>query len=78
MAFVEGFARGNRVTVKRQPTNVTCHYSVSTQVGGKLLQLDTFGSADRKNPDKVSQSLQLNEQGARELINILEREFGLK
>lgn len=44
--------------------------------GRKLVQIDTYGRPDREIPDKVSQSLQLDEQGAVALLGILKREFG--
>jgi hypothetical protein len=75
MAFVQAFRRGNRQTVRRQPTTVECHYSVSGSGGTKLLQLDTFGSKDRENPGKQSQTLQIDEAGARILIELLRAEF---
>jgi hypothetical protein len=78
MAFVEAFRRGNRATVKLQPTRVECHYSVGKSGGKVLLQLDTFGSKDRKNPGKQSQTLQLDETGARVLVALLRAEFDLE
>ena len=43
--------------------------------GKRYLHLNTFGSSTRKIPGKVSQTLQLDEQGARELAEILEDAF---
>ena len=40
-----------------------------------MLQLETYGSDDRAIPGKVSQVIQLDEAGARELKRIIERAF---
>jgi len=39
------------------------------------LLLETYGSSDRQMPDKISQSIQLNEAGARQLLEIIRHEF---
>lgn len=46
--------------------------------GERYFQVDTFGSEDRKIPNKVSQSLQIDRETAIELIEILKREFKIK
>jgi hypothetical protein len=54
---------------------VLCGYN-AVQIGERrILQLETYGSADRQVPGKTSQSIQLNEDGARSLINILRSAF---
>ena len=65
--------------LRRQPTRVACHYAVE-RVGGSalLIQFDTAGSEQRDMPGKVSQTLQLDEGSARELWEILSREFGFR
>jgi hypothetical protein len=53
-----------------------CTYSIFTgSDGSTYVQLDTFGSADREFPNKVSQSIQLNERGASEMLQILVKAF---
>jgi hypothetical protein len=59
-----------------QPTQVELFYGTLLQNGRKVLQLDTVGSSDRKRPGKQSQTLQLTEESARELCDLLKREFG--
>ncbi len=59
------------------PTIVECHYSISNIAGKRLLQLDTMGSTDRENPGKLSQTLQMDENGARQLIALLKAEFAI-
>ncbi|WNM35342.1 hypothetical protein RKE30_35750 [Streptomyces sp. Li-HN-5-11] len=51
---------------------VTCGYRAFTLDGRRVLQLDTYGSLDRKIPDKISQSIQLDAESARELLKIIE------
>lgn len=41
----------------------------------RRVQLDTYGSADRKLAQKVSQSIQLDREGALELLRIMETAF---
>ena len=56
---------------------VDCTYLVFEEGGDTYLQLDTYGSSSRSIPGKVSQSLQLNEAGAKELRKLLRQTFGL-
>ncbi|MEU3093906.1 hypothetical protein ABZ690_03515 [Streptomyces sp. NPDC006967] len=55
--------------------SVTCGYRAFTIEGRRILQLDTYGSADREIPNKISQSVQLDAEGARTLINIIAEAF---
>ena len=59
-----------------EPTTST--YSVFSIGDKKYLQIDTYGKAERKNPDKVSQSIQLTYETANFLVDVLTREFNLK
>lgn len=62
--------------VKVHPTEVDCfHQVVSTSDGTRLLHLSTFGSDDRRSGPKSSQSLQLDENSARELLAIIKTTF---
>jgi hypothetical protein len=54
---------------------VTCGYRTFTVNGRRVLQLDTYGSPDRKILDKISQSIQLDGDSARELLKIIEESF---
>lgn len=76
MAFVKQLVRGERASLRIQPTQVVCRYTVGALPDGrKLLQLDTHGSEDRELPGKLSQTLQLDEETARALWALLGREF---
>jgi hypothetical protein len=60
---------------RRIHAGVVCGYRAVDLNGRRILQLETYGSPDRKMPDKVSQSLQLDESAAQELKRIIERAF---
>ena len=68
---------------KIEKTRNTIHERVYTTYttfesgGNKYLQLDTYGRISRDNPEKLSQSIQVNKETARYLISLLKSEFGL-
>lgn len=53
-------------------------YTVFELDGEKYVQLDTYGSIHRENPEKISQSIQLDRATAQFLVNILCEEFSIK
>ncbi|SMH44856.1 hypothetical protein [Mesorhizobium australicum] len=57
---------------------VEAKFYVSEVDGRKLLQISTFGRPTRDMPGKVSQTIQLDEAGGRELFAILKSTFGFK
>jgi len=57
------------------PTTVDCEWAVFERDGKRLLQPDTYGSDDRKHKGTVSQTLQLDEAGAIQLLDVLRRAF---
>lgn len=73
---VEKFSRieKNRNSVHK-PTDST--YTLFEYCGKKYFQIDTYGSAERLMPEKISQSIQLDEEMARKLVDILKYEFSL-
>ncbi|WP_150282038.1 hypothetical protein [Salipiger aestuarii] len=60
---------------RHKPVRAT--FSSGEVDGEKLLQIDTYGTASRKFPDKVSQSLQLDKSSAKLLKMLIEKEFDL-
>lgn len=54
---------------------VECGWRVFAVDGRQLLQLDTYGSAERKIQGKQSQSIQLDRRSAQTLVEILARAF---
>lgn len=58
-------------------SDVECSYSLVThQTGERCLQLDTYGSAQRKLKGKKSQSLRLSESALHQLQAIIGEHFG--
>ncbi len=57
---------------------VEATYSVFGRDDRVLLQIDTYGRPGREIPGKKSQTIQLNEAGAKQLYEIMKREFGFK
>lgn len=78
MAFVTTIQKDERDFKGVHETNVDCLYLVGERDGKKVIQLNTYGPSKREIPNKLSQTLQFDAAGARELVDILTREFGLK
>ncbi|GAA1008930.1 hypothetical protein GCM10009551_091010 [Nocardiopsis tropica] len=74
MARIRALEPGSQ-TVRRHPTEVDCYYSVVTDGNGDLLHLSTFGSDDRQSDPKSSQSIQLDEAAAGQLLDIIVKAF---
>jgi hypothetical protein len=74
MALVARFEE-RPLTPTRLHGRVLCGYNAVDVQGTRVLQLETYGSDDREMPGKVSQVIQLDEAGARELKTIIERAF---
>ncbi len=74
MAKIDKF---DPVTRQRNTVHSVARAEVhSFEVDGKtFLQVDTLGKIDREIPGKISQSVQLDIEGARRLKDILERTF---
>jgi hypothetical protein len=75
MALIQRFVERPRDVGRIHPTRTVCRYSILTVNGTPVLQLDTHGSTDREMPEKVSQTLQLDEQGALTLLKIIRAAF---
>ena len=69
----------NRITLERDTKHSEvddCTYSiVEDEDGNKSLQIDTYGSANRKMPGKKSQSIRFSPQALEQLRRILSQEF---
>lgn len=52
-------------------------YTSFEMYGEKYIQIDTYGRSDRENPGKISQSLQLNRDTAKYLIDLIYKELDL-
>jgi hypothetical protein len=75
MALIQNIERivKERQTVHR-PTRCLASEFVGPQ-NKKYLQLDTYGTDDRDFPEKVSQAIQFDEDGARTLLALLKATF---
>lgn len=54
---------------------VECGYRIFTVEGQTLLQLDTYGSTERKDRGSISQSVQLDEEAAETLAKLIVQAF---
>lgn len=61
-----------RVTV-HSTARVT--YSVFEDEGKRYFQIDTYGRSTRDMPEKISQTIQLDQQSAMKLISLLAEAF---
>jgi hypothetical protein len=55
--------------------SVDCGYAIVDAEGRRVLQVETYGSRNRKMRGKMSQTLQFTEDAARELRRIIEVAF---
>lgn len=55
---------------------VLCGWRKFNVDGQVFLQLDTYGSEERQIPNKVSQSIQLDREGAATLLKLIRDTFG--
>lgn len=75
MARITSFVWAEQSDGRPQPTSVDCAWRVFGAGSARILQLDTFGSNDRANPGKQSQTLQLDRSVAEDLIRIIQSAF---
>lgn len=62
--------------VRVHPTEVDCfHQSITAPDGTRYLHLSTFGSDTRHSDPKSSQSIQVDEETARELVAVIRETF---
>lgn len=75
MAIISKFRKCQDGPERRHLTQVECGHRSFTVDGSTYLQLDTYGSSVRKLHGKVSQSIQLDKEMAKELKQLIERTF---
>ena len=75
MALVRRFSQVTAGERQRVHGEVECGFSTFERGGNRYLQLDAYGSPERAIPGKVSQTIQLDETGARDLKHLLARTF---
>jgi hypothetical protein len=75
MAWVTSFQK-EKASGRIQPTQVDAIVKIfNTQDDRIVVQIDTRGSEDRENPGKQSQTLQLGEEAAKQLFDILKQTY---
>ncbi len=78
MAWIKNFEKRDGKG-KLQPSQVVGVVKIFEPTDGNpVVQIDTNGSADRTNPGKQSQTIQLGREAARELFDILKRTYDFK
>lgn len=75
MAYITEFNESKSPTSNRPHSTCSCGWKIGERDGTKVLQLDTYGSPERKDQGTVSQSLQLDRDRAAELLQILRSTF---
>lgn len=53
-------------------------YTIFMEEGEKFIQFDMYGREGRENPEKISQSIQIDRETAKFIVNLLTLEFELK
>jgi hypothetical protein len=74
MALIREFRRIHKES-NRLHEPVACGWTLLEINGATFVQLDTYGSNERQDVGTVSQSIQLDERGAAELLRILRQAF---
>jgi uncharacterized membrane protein YvbJ len=75
MALITQLTKGykNKESVHKEIEG--SYFIVVARNGKKYLQFDTYGSADREIPGKISQSLQFSPEAIKQLKELLSKEF---
>ena len=75
MAWVQSVQRKDGEG-RMQPSRVTAFVKVfEASDSTPIVQIDTLGSEDRKNPGKQSQTLQFGRESAKQLFDILKHTY---
>ncbi|WP_431090320.1 hypothetical protein [Paenibacillus sp. 8b26] len=75
MALIRNLSKITRNS--RLQTEAESTYNVLIQDGKKYIQINTYGSKERVHTNVVSQSIQLDEQTAKQLLDIIKTEYSL-
>lgn len=75
MAYITRIYRLDPLEGARPHSTSECSWRVSNRETQKVVQLDTYGSPARKDVGTVSQSIQLDETAAVELVRVLREAF---
>lgn len=75
MALIRNLSKISRNS--RVQTEAESTYNILIHNGKKFLQINTYGSKDRVHTDVVSQTIQIDEQSVKQLLEIIKSEFSL-
>lgn len=75
MAFLVSLSQLSPLQGARPHSESECTWRFSSRDGRPVVQLDTYGSPQRKDVGTISQSIQLDETRAAELVAILREAF---
>jgi len=78
MAVIVKFETDDRKLRGLHLTKVSARILIEPVDGKKIVQINTYGSEEREMPDKLSQTIPLTEKSARQLWEILGKEFGFR
>lgn len=75
MALIKNIKRIHKIRGSvHKPVDCT-YFTFNNFNGDKYLIIDTYGSKDRQIKNKVSQTIQLNKESAKQLFKIIKEEF---
>lgn len=75
MAYIVSLSPLDPLEGRRPHSRSDCTWRVSSRDGEQVLQLDTYGSPERKDVGTISQSIQLDEERAAELVAVIRSVF---
>lgn len=73
MAFIEKIEKEDKRFRKQEPAETT--YSTGIIDGQKIFQLNMYGTNHRQDVGKASQVIQLDQESAKHLIQLLQSTF---
>lgn len=73
MALIKKLDKISRNASVQNPVEAT--YNVLEKDGQRYLQINTYGSPERKAKEVVSQTIQFDRQAAKELLEIIKNEL---
>lgn len=75
MAYITRLYELESLESTRPHSKAECSWRVSSRGAERVLQLDTYGSPTRKDVGTVSQSIQLDERSAADLMEVIRSVF---
>ena len=75
MALIKTLKKGFKERISVHDSTDATFFILEFANGNKILQIDSVGRKTRKNPDKVSQSIQFSPEAIKQLKELLSKEF---